>query len=99
MPNWPTETKYISHSTARIDAPAKLTGSARYASDIQEKGWLYGMILRSKWPAAKITAVNVDAARAIPGIKAVVRVREGEFNVRYYGDEIAAVAGISKQAC
>jgi hypothetical protein len=29
MSSWPAETKYISHSTARIDAPAKLTGSAR----------------------------------------------------------------------
>ena len=51
MSNWPSETKYISHSTPRIDAPAKLTGKARYASDIQADGWLYGMILRSKWPA------------------------------------------------
>ncbi|HSY16781.1 MAG TPA: xanthine dehydrogenase family protein molybdopterin-binding subunit [Candidatus Acidoferrales bacterium] len=99
MSSWPADTKYISHSTARIDAPAKLTGSARYASDIQEKGWLYGMILRSKWPSAKITAVNLDKARAIPGIKAAVVARDGEFNIRYYGEEIAAVAGTSKQAC
>ncbi|MDR3456743.1 MAG: xanthine dehydrogenase family protein molybdopterin-binding subunit [Verrucomicrobiae bacterium] len=99
MSSWPAEPKYISHSTARVDAPAKLTGSARYSSDIQEKGWLYGMILRSKWPSAKVTAVNLDKARAIPGIKAVVVAREAEFNVRYYGEEIAAVAGTSKQAC
>jgi CO/xanthine dehydrogenase Mo-binding subunit len=45
MPNnWPADTKYISHSTLRIDAPPKLTGSARYSSDIQAAGWLYGMI-------------------------------------------------------
>jgi xanthine dehydrogenase YagR molybdenum-binding subunit len=99
MSSWPTETKYISHSTARIDAPAKLTGKARYASDIQAEGWLYGMILRSKWPAAKILSVNLDKARQLPGIKAAVVAREGEFNVRYYGEEIAAVAGTSKQAC
>ena len=98
-PSWPAETKYISHSTARVDAPAKLTGSARYSSDIQAPGWLYGMILRSKWPAAKITAINLDQARAIPGIKAAIAVKDGEFTVRYYGEEIAAVAGTSKQAC
>jgi len=86
MSSWPTETKYISHSTARIDAPAKLTGKARYASDIQAEGWLYGMILRSKWPAAKILSVNLDKARQLPGIKAAVVAREGEFNVRYYGE-------------
>ena len=99
MPNWPTETKYISHATPRIDGVAKVTGRARYSSDIQEKGWLYGMILRSKWPAAKILSVNLDLARQIPGIKAAVVAREGEFTVRYYGEEIAAVCGTSKQAC
>jgi xanthine dehydrogenase YagR molybdenum-binding subunit len=99
MSSWPAETKYISHSTARIDAPAKVTGRARYSSDIQAEGWLYGMILRSKWPAAKILSVNLDPARQIPGVKAAVVARDGAFNIRYYGEEIAAVAGTSKQVC
>ena len=99
MPSWPAETKYISHSTARIDGPAKVTGRARYSSDIQENGWLYGMILRSKWPAAKITDVNLDKALQVPGIKAAVLARDKNLTVRYYGEEIAAVAGTTKQAC
>jgi xanthine dehydrogenase YagR molybdenum-binding subunit len=99
MPKWPEQTKYISQSTLRIDAPAKLTGRARYASDIQAEGWLYGMILRSKWPAAKISNINLDPALKIPGIKAALTVQDGERNVRYYGEELAAVAGTSKQAC
>ncbi|HEX9046752.1 MAG TPA: xanthine dehydrogenase family protein molybdopterin-binding subunit [Verrucomicrobiae bacterium] len=99
MPSWPTETKYISHSTLRIDAPAKLTGSARYSSDIQQAGWLYGMILRSKWPAARILSVDLAKALQVSGIKAAVVVREAPFTIRYYGEEIAAVAGTSKQAC
>lgn len=99
MPSWPAKTKYISHATTRVDGPQKVTGSAHYSSDIQEKGWIYGMILRSKWPAAKITAVNLDLARSIPGIKAAVMVRDVPFTVRYYGEEIAAVAGTTKQAC
>lgn len=99
MSNWPAETKYISHSTLRVDAPAKLTGSARYSSDIQADGWLYGMILRSKWPSAKILSINLDKALQVPGIKAAVLARNGEFTVRFYGEELAAVAGTSKQAC
>lgn len=99
MPSWPTNPKYISHSTARIDAPAKVTGNARYSSDIQADGWLYGMILRSKWPAAKILSVDLEPALKIPGIKAAVVARDGAFNVRFYGEEIAAIAGTSKQAC
>jgi len=99
MPSWPAQTKYISQSTPRVDAVAKVTGKARYSSDIQADGWLYGMILRSKWPAAKILEINLDKARQIPGIKAAVKVRDGEFNIRFYGEEIAAVAGTTKQAC
>ncbi len=43
--------------------------------------------------------MDLDPARRIPGIKAAVVVREGSFTVRFYGEEIAAVAGVSKQAC
>ena len=99
MPGWPAETKYIGHSTLRIDAPEKVSGRAHYSSDIQAEGWLYGMILRSKWPAAKITAINLDKARAIPGIKATITVQDGERTVRFYGEELAAVAGTTRQAC
>jgi xanthine dehydrogenase YagR molybdenum-binding subunit len=97
--SWPKDTKYISHSTHRIDAKAKLTGQARYSSDIQADGWLYGMILRSKWPAAKISAINLAPALKIPGIKAAILVQDGPRTVQYYGEELAAVAGASKEAC
>ncbi len=99
MPSWPAETKYISHATTRIDGPAKVTGRARYSSDIQENGWLYGMILRSKWPTAKIIDINLHKALQIPGIKAAVLARDKNMTVRYYGEELAAVAGTTKQAC
>jgi len=99
MASWPEQTKYISHPTTRVDGPPKVSGQARYSSDIQAEGWLYGMILRSKWPAAKILSVNLEKALAIPGIKAAVAARDGEFTVRFYGEEIAAVAGTTRQAC
>ncbi len=35
MPSWPTETRYLSHPVPRVDAAAKVTGQARYSSDIQ----------------------------------------------------------------
>src|SRR5258706_39203 len=99
MPSWPEDRHYIGSHSKRIDAPAKVTGAAKYTSDVQPPGWLYGMILRSKWAKAKITSINLDKAKSLPGIKAAVLAREGERTVRYYGEELAAVAGISKQAC
>jgi xanthine dehydrogenase YagR molybdenum-binding subunit len=100
MPSWPENRVYIGSHTQRVDGPAKVSGAAKYASDVQPDGWLYGMILRSKWPAAKITKINLDPALKIPGIKAaILRDDKQERTVRYYGEEIAAVAGTSKQAC
>jgi xanthine dehydrogenase YagR molybdenum-binding subunit len=107
MPTWPEKPTYISTHHTRIDGPLKVSGAAKYPSDVQPDGWLYGMILRSKWAAAKITKINLDPAMKIPGIKAVVlapavdeRQKSGaDVTMRYYGDEIAGVAGTSKQAC
>ena len=36
--------------------------------------------------------------RRHPGIKAAIRVHEGEHQVRFYGEELAALAGVSRQA-
>src|SRR3954469_2803961 len=107
MPSWPEKRTFIGSHTKRIDAVPKVTGSAKYPSDVQPEGWLYGMILRSKWAKAKITKINLDPALKIPGIKAAVlapaveeRQKNGsDVTMRYYGEEIAGVAGTSKQAC
>src|SRR5215831_3775964 len=99
MPGWPEKREVIGSRAKRIDGPQKVTGAAKYASDVQPQGWLYGMILRSKWPKARITKINLDKARQVPGIKAAVVRSEGERTVRFYGEELAAVAGTTKQAC
>lgn len=95
---WPSNTRYLGKPVTRVDGPAKVSGRAKFTTDVAPPGVLYGAILRSKWPAAKIRSVNVDKARAAPGIKAAFAVRSGEFAVRYHGDEIAAVAGTSRDA-
>src|SRR5262249_32436173 len=46
-----------------------------------------------------ISSINLEPARKISGIKAAVLAREGERTVRYYGEELAAVAGTTKQVC
>jgi xanthine dehydrogenase YagR molybdenum-binding subunit len=99
MLSWPKNPNVIGGRTRRVDASAKVTGSARYSSDMQPPGCLYGMIYRAPWPAAKVTRINLEKARKIPGIKAVLAEREGERTIRFYGEELAAVAGTSKQAC
>ena len=95
---WPKETKYLGKSTPRVEGPAKVSGRAKYTTDVAPAGVLFGVILRSAWPAARIKSINLDKARIAPGIKAAILAHDGEFVVHYYGEELAALAGTSRNA-
>ena len=68
---WPNPSAVMGKPATRVDGPAKVTGAAQYTYDVQPEGWLYGMVLRSKWPAAKVTRIDLSKAQAMPGVKAV----------------------------
>jgi CO/xanthine dehydrogenase Mo-binding subunit len=55
-----------------IDGLAKVTGRATYTFDVKLPGMLYGKILRSPHPHAKIRSIDTSKALALPGVKAVV---------------------------
>ncbi|MBM3852693.1 MAG: xanthine dehydrogenase family protein molybdopterin-binding subunit [Verrucomicrobia bacterium] len=95
---WPTNTRHFGKATPRAEGPAKAAGRAKYTSDVTLPGMLHAAILRSTWPAARIKSINLDKVRAAPGIRAAVPAQEGEFAVRYYGAELAAIAGVSRHA-
>ncbi len=83
----------------RLDAADKVTGRAKYTYDIHLPGMLYGKILRSPHPHAKVVKVDLSRAEAHPGVKAVVNLRLPEREtVRYAGEEVAAVAAVSPEA-
>jgi xanthine dehydrogenase YagR molybdenum-binding subunit len=99
MSGWPKNPKQLGKDHPRSDGPAKVSGSAKYASDVEPDGWLYAMILRSPWPAARIRTIDLRPALGVPGIRAAVTANDPPFTIRYCGEELAAVAGLSKQAC
>ena len=55
-----------------IDGIEKVTGRARYTADLPAPGALVGAILRSPAAHARIRGIDVSAARAMPGVAAVV---------------------------
>jgi len=55
-----------------IDGVEKVTGRARYTADLPAAGALVGAILRSPLAHATIRGIDVAAALAIPGVRAVV---------------------------
>src|SRR5438309_604939 len=56
----------------RLDGPFKVSGRARYVSDVRLPGTLFAKFLQSPHPHARIRAVNTSAAKAVPGVHAVL---------------------------
>src|ERR1700689_3245989 len=48
------------------------SGTFVYSSDLAPEGLLVGRILRSPHPSARIVSIDVSAARAMPGVHAVI---------------------------
>jgi CO/xanthine dehydrogenase Mo-binding subunit len=62
--------------TKRFDATDKVTGRARYVSDIVLPGLLHGALTLSAHPHAVVTRIDTAEAEKMPGVKAVVTYRD-----------------------
>lgn len=56
----------------RTDAVAKVTGKAKYTYDRHPEGMLYAKIARSNVANGRIKSIDLTAAKAMPGVKAVI---------------------------
>lgn len=106
----PQELSVVGKSVLRADAIAKATGKAVYFSDFKLPGMLYGQVLRSPLPHARIKSIDTSAAASLPGVIAVITAKDApgikfghnvpdelifaDDKVRYIGDEVAAVAAV-----
>src|SRR5206468_5729787 len=98
----------------RIEGRDKVTGAARYAADIARPGMLHAAFVGSPYPHARVVSVDAEAARTMPGVRAVLAgadVRPARFGrrlqdwpvlawdrVRFIGDRVAAVAADTLEA-
>jgi CO/xanthine dehydrogenase Mo-binding subunit len=92
----------------RIEGQLKVRGAARYAADASLPGMLWSATLYSPVAHARIASVDAEAARAMPGVHAVLRGQElghilwgrrvrdwpllARERVRFIGDRVAVVA-------
>jgi CO/xanthine dehydrogenase Mo-binding subunit len=72
--------RIIGQSPTHHDFEDKVSGSLLYAADWQLPGMLYGKVVRAQVPCARITAIHVDAARAVPGVVAVLTAADVPWN-------------------
>lgn len=98
---------HIGKRVPKIDAEEKVTGKAVYIQDLKLPGMLWGKILYSPHPHARILHIDTSAAERLPGVKAVLTgyntplIKFGFYKdnmplkrdkVRSCRDEVAAVA-------
>jgi carbon-monoxide dehydrogenase large subunit len=62
----------IGQPVSRKEDPVLLRGEGRYTDDLNRAGQLYGVMVRSRVAHGVIRGIDVDAARAIPGVRAVI---------------------------
>jgi xanthine dehydrogenase YagR molybdenum-binding subunit len=95
---WPTaeERTWIGKRLSRVDGPAKVSGKAKYTYDINRPEMLYGKVVRSPYPNAKIVSIDTSAAEKMPGVKAVSIIKQPGSEVRWVGSEIVAVAAVDE---
>ena len=64
--------KWIGQRTIRPDGADKVTGRAAFAADTAMAGMIWGKVLRSPHPHARILGINTSKAEALSGVKAVM---------------------------
>ena len=102
----------VGKSVTRLDARDKVRGTATYIVDMKFTGMLYGKVLRSKYPHARIVSIDTSRAKRLPGVRVVITGENMPFlhgeslhdepflavgKVRYMGEGVAAVAAVDEE--
>ncbi|MCJ2177607.1 xanthine dehydrogenase family protein molybdopterin-binding subunit [Novosphingobium album (ex Hu et al. 2023)] len=68
--------RHVGTRPVRPDGVDKVTGKALYSTDFKAPGMLWGAILRSPHPHARILSIDTKKAEALAGVKAVATGRD-----------------------
>jgi CO/xanthine dehydrogenase Mo-binding subunit len=71
-----TELRIIGKNVPRHDAIEKAFGLTCYADDFFMPGMLYGKVLRSQYPSAKILSIDTSKAERLLGVKTVLTAKD-----------------------
>jgi xanthine dehydrogenase YagR molybdenum-binding subunit len=85
----------VGHDAVRQDARERVRGEARYTADIQLPGMLHTAVLRSPHAHARVKAIDLAAALALPGVHGALGPEDAkglEDEPGFCGAAVAAVA-------
>jgi CO/xanthine dehydrogenase Mo-binding subunit len=64
----------------QVDALSKVTGKRKFLSDIRMQDMLWGQVLRSPYPHARIKKIDTRRALRVPGVRAVITAEDTPHN-------------------
>ena len=82
----------------REDGAPKVTGRAVYTGDLRLPGMLHARLVLSPYPHARITRIDAEAARAVPGVVAVYTADDLPLQPPIGPDALARAAGPRRSA-
>ncbi|HMI29427.1 MAG TPA: xanthine dehydrogenase family protein molybdopterin-binding subunit [Gaiellaceae bacterium] len=85
----------VGREVPRVDGVQRARGEAPYTADLQLPGMLHTAVLRSPYARARVTKIELAAARAAPGVRAVIGPSDLDAltdEPGYVGHAVAAVA-------
>ena len=109
LETWPEDADLaiVGKPAPRQDGPHRASGAARYTVDVALPGMLHARVLRAPTARCRVTALDLDAARATTGVRAVLG-PDGPFTMggasvltaepSWAGEPIAAVAADTIEA-
>jgi CO/xanthine dehydrogenase Mo-binding subunit len=77
--------RVVGQSVRRLDALEKVTGRARYVTDLELPGMLHARLVRSPYAHARIVRVDTRAAAAVPSVRGVAAAGDLTGCVPYFG--------------
>jgi len=98
--SWPPmdKRKVMGQRFKRLDGPAKSSGRAKYSSDLNLKGMLFGAYYTSPHAHARVTSIDTGDAEKTAGVKAVHVMAPAGTEIQWQGWEVAAVAATTEEA-
>ena len=82
----PEAAELLAQPEIRIESTLKVTGHARYTADVNLPGMLWAKFAKSTVPHARIVSIDTSAAKAVPGVHAVLT--GADIGPHYWGRQL-----------
>jgi isoquinoline 1-oxidoreductase beta subunit len=73
----PKDFRLLGTPARRLDSPPKVDGTGRFGMDVRLPGLLTAVLARPPSPGAKLLSVDDSKARAVPGVRDIIRILQG----------------------